>query len=204
MFIYSLEFHTGEKKMSQLATQGFINVKKILKGSLDLMVCITFTFSENSDYRQEHCWALTTNFLYSKVCWQKPLMFCLYTFPAHDLNFHWRWMWWDQIRAVFYFFYFYILFKKRIRSEQCFGDGVKEWKRAPRLILFKKFDFFKDWTKNKWDFVTKIVLIYCEKKNCSTDRENLVTFETEVREFEKFLRSLQQFIQGVKGQNNFV
>ena len=22
-------------------------------------------------------------------------------FPAHDLNFHWRWMWWDWIQATF-------------------------------------------------------------------------------------------------------
>ena len=36
----------------------------------------------------------------------------------------------------------------------------------------------------KWNFVTKIVLTYC-------DREKL------------FLRSLEQFIQTVKGQNNF-
>ena len=28
-------------------------------------------------------------------------------------------------------------------------------------------------------------------------------FEAEDREFAKFLRSLEQFIQGVKGQNNF-
>ena len=22
-------------------------------------------------------------------------------FPAHNLNFHWRWRWWDQIQATF-------------------------------------------------------------------------------------------------------
>ena len=28
-------------------------------------------------------------------------------FPAHDLNFHWRWRWWDQIQATFWnIFYF--------------------------------------------------------------------------------------------------
>ena len=40
-------------------------------------------------------------------------------------------------------------------------------------------------------------------KNCSSDREKLLKFEAEGREFEKFLRSLEQFIQTVKGQNNF-
>ena len=40
-------------------------------------------------------------------------------------------------------------------------------------------------------------------KNCSSDREKLVKFEAEGREFEKSLRSLEQFIQTVKGQTNF-
>ena len=42
---------------------------------------------------------------------------------------------------------------------------------------------------------TKIVLAYYEKK--------LLKFEAEGREFAKFLISLEQFIQTVKGQNNF-
>ena len=41
------------------------------------------------------------------------------------------------------------------------------------------------------------------KKNCSSDQENLLKFEAECREFAKNLRSLEQFIQTVKGQNNF-
>ena len=41
------------------------------------------------------------------------------------------------------------------------------------------------------------------KKNCSGDREKLLNFEAGGREFAKFLRSLEQFIQTVRGQNNF-
>ena len=41
------------------------------------------------------------------------------------------------------------------------------------------------------------------RKNCSSDREKLWKFEAEGREFAKFLRSQEQFIQTVKGQNNF-
>ena len=55
---------------------------------------------------------------------------------------------------------------------------------------------------DKWYFVTKIVLTYCEK-NCSADREKLLKFEAEGPEFSKFLRSLEQSNQKVKGQNNF-
>ena len=41
------------------------------------------------------------------------------------------------------------------------------------------------------------------RKNCSSDREKLLKFETEGKEFSKILRSLEQFVQTVKGQNNF-
>ena len=41
------------------------------------------------------------------------------------------------------------------------------------------------------------------RKNCSSEREKLLKVEAEDREFAKILRSLQQFIQTVKGQNNF-
>ena len=36
------------------------------------------------------------------------------------------------------------------------------------------------------------------RKNCSSDREKLLKFEAEGREFTKFLKSLEQFIQTVK------
>ena len=54
-----------------------------------------------------------------------------------------------------------------------------------------------------WYFVTKIVLPYCEKKKCSCDRKKRLKFEAEGREFAKILRSIEQFIQTVKDQNNF-
>ena len=40
------------------------------------------------------------------------------------------------------------------------------------------------------------------RKKCSSDPEKLLKSEAEGREFSKFLRSLEQFIQTVKGQNN--
>ena len=41
------------------------------------------------------------------------------------------------------------------------------------------------------------------RKNCSSDKEKLLKSEAEGREFSKCFRSLQQFIQTVKDQNNF-
>ena len=41
------------------------------------------------------------------------------------------------------------------------------------------------------------------RNNCSSDQEKLLIFEAEGRELVKFLKSLEQFVQTVKGQNNF-
>ena len=49
---------------------------------------------------------------------------------------------------------------------------------------------FKNHTKNS-------------EKNCSGNREKVLKFKAEGREFSKFSRLLEQFIQTVKGQNNF-
>ena len=70
------------------------------------------------------------------------------------------------------------------------------------LILLQKLLYF--FSNNSWYFVTKIVLTYYTvRKNCSSDREKLLIFEAGGREFAKLLRSLKQFIQTEKGQNNF-
>ena len=41
------------------------------------------------------------------------------------------------------------------------------------------------------------------RKYCSSDSEKALKFEAEGREFGKILKSLEQFILTVKGQNNF-
>ena len=45
-------------------------------------------------------------------------------------------------------------------------------------------------------------MVFCYQ-NCSSDWEKLLELEAEGLEFAKYLRSLEQFIQTVKGQNNF-
>ena len=40
------------------------------------------------------------------------------------------------------------------------------------------------------------------RKKCPSDRAKLLKFEAEEQEFSKYLRSLEQFIQKVKGKNN--
>ena len=41
------------------------------------------------------------------------------------------------------------------------------------------------------------------RKNCYNDRDFFLKFRAEGREFAKILRSVEKFIQAVKGQNNF-
>ena len=50
----------------------------------------------------KHCWALSTTFWKQKVCWQQCIaLLPQVNFPANNLNFPWRWRWWDQIQAIF-------------------------------------------------------------------------------------------------------
>ena len=57
---------------------------------------------------------------------------------------------------------------------------------------------FSNWNQEKWE-----IKLFCYLKNCSSDEDKILKFEAEGREFAKFSRSLEQFIQTVKGQNNF-
>ena len=56
---------------------------------------------------------------------------------------------------------------------------------VPAKHLFQQHLYPYNWLKT-WYFVTKIV-----RKNCSSDREKLLKFEAEGREFAKILRSLK-------------
>ena len=117
-------------------------------------------------------------------------------------------------------FPFYILYSMHTRS---YDEGKFKSKISSRFY----FDQVPDWWINPVLCVVDVQNIWCtlalqseyfilyngillpklfwptvRKKN-SSDREKLLKFEAEGREFAKFLRSLEQFIQTVKGQNNF-
>ena len=67
-----------------------------------------------------------------------------------------------------------------------------------RLLKFKRIhNMIHDTFRNS------ILLWSTGRKNCPSEREKLLEFEAEGREFSNFLRSLEQFIQAVKGQYNF-
>ena len=63
---------------------------------------------------------------------------------------------------------------------------------------FERIYFFPSWFSLQKKCESRILfpkLTFCEKKNCSSDREKLFKFETEGRSFAKILRSLEQFFE---------
>ena len=77
---------------------------------------ITFIFNENSNYGRESFirqniagWCQQT-FCFQKFVDNAQQCFAFTpqaNFPAHNLNFHWMWRWWDRIQAIFLnLFYF--------------------------------------------------------------------------------------------------
>ena len=96
--------------------------------------------------------------------------------------------------------------------------------RKKKIVTIKKYrksvqSFDPYWMKTLLSLGSYIVeenrkgMIFCyqnfsdlltvRKKKCSSDREKLLKFEAEGREFAKVLTSLEQFVWTVKGQNNF-
>ena len=90
---------------------------------------------------------ISTNVLYSKVCCQHPAMFCLYTFPAHNLNFHWKW--WDWIQAIFLYLFFTL---KPQKLQNCLNFAIMSIEclmtpsSTPSWLLSKEigYDFSAD------------------------------------------------------------
>ena len=92
--------------------------------------------------------------------------------------------------------------KKILASSIIPKNKLKNSNFCPRL-LGQKFcvPFWKNW---KMVHILSPKLFWpTVRKNSSSDWEKLLKFEAEGREFAKNLRSLEQFIQTVKGQNNF-
>ena len=50
------------------------------------------------------------------------------TFPPTNLNFHWRWRWWNQIQAIFSnLFYFKSTCRKINHAEYNCGNHLSQW-----------------------------------------------------------------------------
>ena len=67
----------------------------------------------------------------------------------------------------------------------------------------KKIPETLTWPRRKIGILLPKLFWPTVRKNCSSDQEKLLKFEAEGQEFANFLRSLEQFIQTVKGQINW-
>ena len=81
-------------------------------------------------------------------------------------------------------------------------NSVLSWKWIMALLLIGKYILSHD-RFEKWYFCYQNCSDLLWEKNCSSVQEKLLKFEVEGREFANILRSLEQFIHTVKGQNNF-
>ena len=95
--------------------------------------------------------------------WQHPAMFCLYTFPAHNLNFYWTWRWWDQIQAIFLNLFYFISDKTtRILN----GNKLHFWLHfPPKIWIF-------NWRWRWWDRIKAIFLNLFYFKHENSRSEN--------------------------------
>ena len=85
-------------------------LEKILKGSLDSIPSPSLTVK--IQIMGLRCKIKTLLGIFKNKKFVDPAMFCLITWSkiycqCNDLNFHWRWRWWDRIQAIFLnIFYF--------------------------------------------------------------------------------------------------
>ena len=89
--------------------------------------------------KAKHCWVISTNFLFSKVGWQCAAFTPQTNFPAHNLNFHWRWRNRNQatFKNIFYFRNIVSTGEKIGKTHQ-FAGRYREDKSMCRLLKCSK------------------------------------------------------------------
>ena len=108
---------------------------------------------------------------------------------------------WFAMRYQCHNFWFMNFVSKKNSQLKCWGALP-----TANLMVADNLHYFLIWREI---FKSEIVFCYqnCSdllwEKNCSSDGEKNLKFKAEGREFAKFLRWLEQFIQTVKGQSNF-
>ena len=109
-----------------------------------------------------------------------------------------------KVRNPAHFNIYFIVVMDRYKISR--GEQLQEckWEKKP-----KSKSPGSTWNPGAELISTKNVILFPKlfwtivRKNCSSDREKLMKYEAEGQEFAKVLKSLEQFIWTVKGQNNF-
>ena len=92
-------------------------------------------------------------------------------------------------------------------GKTCFNDRTT----SLACFLIENRDWLMPMSRGIQDSSHSTGMVFCYqncsdllwKKNCSSDREKLLKFEAEGRGFAKFLKSLEQFVNTVKGGKIF-
>ena len=84
---------------------------------------------------------------------------------------------------------------------------VQDFYQSQKMAKWNKQQFLYDFAYQticwqKWFVLLPKLFRTIERKNCSSDQEKLLKVKAEGWEFAKLLRSLEQFIQTMKGQKN--
>ena len=104
-----------------------LKVEKILKGSLDLIPSPSSSVKIQIMGRKvclrckgEAFLGIVNKHLNEKSCWHHPAGFALLlqvNFCTNNLNFHWRWRWWDQIPGYLPKPFLYLCFQEIFENE---------------------------------------------------------------------------------------
>ena len=106
-----------EASIQSKSTQNCSKVENSLKGSLDLIPLPSSSVESQIMGVKVCLWCKSKTLLgivnklwKQKVCWHHPAIFRLITsskLSRHDMNFKWRWRWWDQIQTTFLNLFYY-------------------------------------------------------------------------------------------------
>ena len=114
----------------------------------------------------------------------------------------------------FFYFFFLVCWSTKYPISQCkiayytINSCIVQQQKRPcissKLLCTKKRQKSRYKVKKNNNVILLPKLFWpTVKKKCSSDREKLLKFEAEGREFSKILRSIEKFVQTVKGQKIF-
>ena len=145
-------------------------VGEISKGSLDLipspLPSVKFKLWAGKlaqVVKARYYWALLTNFWKKKFVDITQQCFALLPqvkFPANNLNFHWKRMWWDRNQTIFLnLFYFTIFSKKFLMNGICMIQILNLFIFEPVFFDFMKTRYFSWYQQGlAWKVLVKSTL----------------------------------------------
>ena len=123
--------------------------------------------------KAKHCWVMSTNFLFSKVCWQHPAMFCLITSsklsrPQFEFSLKVKVMGSNSSYLLKSFLLYvncdctYFELDLSLRIRETFSRCAELWKKIQFYAIFTPFYSVEIMTSN-WCIIINQSFIYFDK-----------------------------------------